>query len=76
MPGSVLLSHGEAPYYHRRKTFSLLSSEWNQVVPVRYGHQAKRYRNERHTAIDHHAYGYSTVHVWVVIGVVLLFSVA
>ena len=42
MPGGVLLSHGEAPHYHRRKTFSLLSSGWDQVVPVRYGYQANR----------------------------------
>src|SRR5699024_2871160 len=28
MPGSVLLSHGEAPHYHRRKAVSLPSSEW------------------------------------------------
>ena len=40
MPGSVLLSHGETPHYHRRYAFSLLSSEWGQVVPARYGRQA------------------------------------
>ena len=40
MPGSVLLSHGETPHYHRRYAFSLLSSEWIQVVPTRYGRQA------------------------------------
>lgn len=40
MPGGVLLSRGEAPHYHRRKAFSLLSSGWIQVVPARYGHQA------------------------------------
>ena len=39
-PGSVLLSHGEAPHYHRRYVFSLLSSEWIQVVPTRYCRQA------------------------------------
>ena len=27
-PGDVLLSHGEAPHYHRRYFVSLLSSEW------------------------------------------------
>ena len=39
-PGSDLLSHGEAPHYHRRYTVSLLSSRWDQVVPVLYGRQA------------------------------------
>lgn len=32
-PGDDLLSHGEAPHYHRRNYVSLLSSEWDQVVP-------------------------------------------
>lgn len=32
-PGDDLLSHGEAPHYHRRSYVSLLSSEWIQVVP-------------------------------------------
>ena len=36
----VLLSHGETPHYHRRQRVSLLSSEWDQVVPRRYGRQA------------------------------------
>ena len=40
-PGSVLLSHGEAPHYHRRWYVSLLGSEWSQVVPYRYGRQTK-----------------------------------
>ncbi len=39
-PGDVLLSHGEAPHYHRRYCVSLLSSTWNQVGPQRYGRQA------------------------------------
>ena len=39
-PGDVLLSHGETPHYHRRYFVSLLSSEWNQVGPKRYGRQA------------------------------------
>ena len=39
-PDSVLLSHGETPHYHRRCTFSLLSSKWYQVVQVLYSHQA------------------------------------
>ncbi len=39
--GDALLSHGEAPHYHRRYYVSLLSSEWDQVVPQHYGHQAK-----------------------------------
>ena len=39
-PGSVLLSHGETPHYHRRCTVSLLSSGWDQVVPVLYCRQA------------------------------------
>ena len=42
-PGDVLLSHGEAPHYHRRYCVSLLSSAWNQVGPQRYGRQAKFY---------------------------------
>ena len=29
------------PHYHRRSCVSLLSSEWVQVVPQRYCHQAK-----------------------------------
>lgn len=39
-PGSVLLSHGETPNYHRRKSVSLPSSRWDRVVPLRYGRQA------------------------------------
>ncbi len=39
-PGDVLLSHGEAPHYHRRYCVSLLSSAWNQVGPQCYGRQA------------------------------------
>src|SRR5690625_948641 len=41
MPDDDLLSHGEAPHYHRRGAVSLLSSAWGQVVPTRYGRQAK-----------------------------------
>src|SRR5690606_22952659 len=37
-----LLSHGEAPHYHRRCIVSLLRSEWDQVVPMLYGRQAIR----------------------------------
>src|SRR5690606_25730889 len=37
-----LLSHGAAPHYHRRCIVSLLSSEWDQVVPMLYGRQAIR----------------------------------
>src|SRR5690554_1625057 len=37
-----LLSHGEAPHYHRRCTVSRLSSEWDQVVPMLYVRQAIR----------------------------------
>ena len=33
-PGSDLLAHGETPHYHRRCTVSLLSSGWDQVVPM------------------------------------------
>ena len=40
-PGSDLLSHGETPHYHRRYCVSRLSSAWDQVVPQRYGYQAK-----------------------------------
>src|SRR5690606_41019126 len=39
-----LLSHGEAPHYHRRCVVSLLSSGWDQVVPTLYGRQAIRDR--------------------------------
>ncbi len=42
VPGGVLLSHGETPHYHRRSCVSLLSSEWDQVGPQRYGRQAKK----------------------------------
>ena len=38
-PGNDLLSHGETPHYHRRYIFSLLSSIWDQVVQMLYGHQ-------------------------------------
>ena len=34
MPGSVLLSHGETPHYHRRYAVSLPSSRWDRVVPT------------------------------------------
>ena len=37
-----LLSHGISPHYHRRETFSLLSSRWIQVVPVCYCRRANR----------------------------------
>ena len=37
-----LLSHGETPHYHRRCIVSLLSSGWDQVVPMLYGRQAIR----------------------------------
>ena len=40
MPGSSLLSHGEAPHYHRRCGVSLLSSAWGQVGPPRSCRQA------------------------------------
>jgi hypothetical protein len=40
MLGSVLLSHGETPHYHRRYGVSLLSSAWGQVGPPRYCRQA------------------------------------
>ena len=40
-PGGDLLSHGEAPHYHRRYTVSLLSSGRDQVVPVLCGRQEK-----------------------------------
>ncbi len=40
VPGDDLLSHGEAPHYHRRYVVSLLSSGWDQVVPTFYGRQA------------------------------------
>ncbi len=43
-PGDVLLSHGEAPHYHRRYCVSLLSSAWDQVGPQRYGRQANSFK--------------------------------
>src|SRR5574344_2181407 len=42
-----LLSHGEAPHYHRRCVVSLLSSGWDQVVPTLYGRQAIRLGSRR-----------------------------
>ncbi len=39
-PGSDLLSHGETPHYHRRYIVSLLSSGWDQVVPMLYCRRA------------------------------------
>ena len=42
-PGDDLLSHGEAPHYHRRCCVSLLSSAWDQVGPQRYGRQANSF---------------------------------
>lgn len=39
MPGGDLLSHGEAPHYHRRRAVSLPSSGWDRVVPTRYCRQ-------------------------------------
>ena len=47
MPGSSLLSHGEAPHYHRRYGVSLLSSAWGQVGPPRYSRQANSWCTER-----------------------------
>ena len=38
-PGNDLLSHGLRPHYHRRRTFSLPSSERDRVVPARNNHQ-------------------------------------
>lgn len=49
MPGSVLLSHGETPHYHRRYGVSLLSSAWVQVGPPRYGRQANSVSVNPHT---------------------------
>ena len=37
-----LLSRGETPHYHRRCIVSLLSSGWDQVVPMLYGRQEIR----------------------------------
>ncbi len=53
-PSGDLLSHGETPHYHRRYTVSLLSSGWDQVVPVLYGRQEKRRspRRRRHDPIS------------------------
>lgn len=49
IPGSVLLSHGETPHYHRRYGVSLLSSAWDQVGPPRYGRQANSVSINPHT---------------------------
>ena len=43
MLDDALLSHGETPHYHRRSAVSLLSSEWDQVVPTLYLRQAIRF---------------------------------
>ena len=40
-PDDDLLSHGEAPHYHRRYVVSLLSSVRDQVVPTFYYRQDK-----------------------------------
>ncbi len=48
-PGSVLLSHGDAPHYHRRCGFSLLSSAWGQVGPPRSRRQAYSFFRHRHS---------------------------
>ena len=40
-----LLSHGETPHYHRRCIVSLLSSGWDQVVPMLYGRREIRVPN-------------------------------
>ena len=37
--GGDLLSHGDAPHYHRHYGLSLLSSVWFQVVPPHYRRQ-------------------------------------
>ena len=37
--GGDLLSHGDAPHYHRHYSVSLLSSVWCQVVPPHYRRQ-------------------------------------
>ena len=39
LPGGALLSHGEAPHYHRHFGVSLLSSVWGQVGPPLYRRQ-------------------------------------
>ena len=40
-PDDDLLSHEETSHYHRRGAVSLLSSGRDQVVPARYGRQAR-----------------------------------
>src|SRR5690554_4608833 len=47
MPDDDLLSHGETPHYHRRCIVSLLSSGWDQVVPMLYSRQANGLRQCR-----------------------------
>ena len=43
MPCSYLLSHKRTLHYHRRYCFSLLCSEWIQVVQQHYGHKANSF---------------------------------
>ena len=45
VPGGVLLSHGDAPHYHRRIGVSLLSSVWGQVGPPLYRRQDYSFNN-------------------------------
>ena len=58
-----LLSHGETPHYHRRCIVSLLSSGWDQVVPMLYGRQAIRVerRGEAQLQIGYVISGYFAV---------------
>lgn len=57
-----LLSHGETPHYHRRCIVSLLSSGWDQVVPMLYGRQEIRVPNRLSTLQQ---IGYAIVCVFV-----------
>ena len=45
VPGGGLVSHGEAPHYHRRIGVSLLSSVWGQVGPPLYRRQDYSFNN-------------------------------
>ena len=57
-----LLSHGETPHYHRRCIVSLLSSGWDQVVPMLYGRQAIRV--EHRASVEKYAVPNWVCDVW------------
>ena len=60
-----LLSHGETPHYHRRCIVSLLSSGWDQVVPMLYGRQEIREPGRLPLRVHAPANGYVIVRCFV-----------